>query len=124
MFDPKDAAEAVKWWDENGTIPTMEMGGLGPGYEQALQIAVVEICRHFIGRPIPEDPKAFDNDSNEVLSRIDKDVLGLSGTQAGAAKKLAWNFLRHGWDATIKKENDRRIMISRAWPKAPPAPKS
>ncbi len=32
---PENAKEAVEIWDKGGTLWSIEMGGLGPGYEQA-----------------------------------------------------------------------------------------
>ena len=44
---PKTASEALARWDAGGSVFTLEMGGLGPGYEQVIHIVVFELIRAF-----------------------------------------------------------------------------
>lgn len=118
---PETAAEALEQWDSGRTVWTVEMGGLGPGYEQAIHVTVMEIIRALKDRPFPEqdDKESFDEvldladiairDSNEPMTD------GLTGAQAGAAKNLAFVTLRHGWAATMEREEvkDRLIQVSK-----------
>lgn len=121
-FYPKDAADALAQWDAGKSVFTIEMGGLGPGYEQCIHIVVFELIRAFKDRPevIYSSDNKFVNDemdehlfSNPIIKK-----LGLSGAQAGAGKSLAWAALKNGWRATIKSvENDRHIQVSKHFPR-------
>ena len=45
---PSDIAtvkDLLDTWDSGSTIWSVEMGGIGPGYEQAIQVLMVELCR-------------------------------------------------------------------------------
>ena len=67
---PKTVKEALVQWDNGGTLWTVEMGGLGPGYEQAIQIGTIELCRLMVDKEFPEDDgeldKMFDDGLHEV----------------------------------------------------------
>lgn len=124
----KTAQELIKAWDEGRTIPTIEMGGLGPGYEQCIQIAAVEFTRATLDFKDTgnrqEDWDRFDVLYGEVLKKIDDDLGGMTGAQYGAAKNLAWNWVHIGPEAFVEKykaagEGKRAIICSKHWPKVP-----
>lgn len=113
-------------WDEGRTVWTIEMGGLGPGYEQAIQITVAELVRHMIEAAYVadawQDEKVWKQDretiekaafANETISN-----LGLSGAQYGAALNVATNLYRRGPLAvfTDKRVKDRMIQASKNFP--------
>lgn len=115
--------EILEKWDNGQTIWSIEMGGLGPGYEQALQVAAVESLRCLneyadAGNVIPED--RIDEITEPGLSRVQ----GLSGAQAGAAKFLAYKWLMLGEQGAKDEarqqgiEEDRFIQVSNNWPQA------
>lgn len=115
---PDTAKEALARWDAGESVFTIEMGGLGPGYEQCIHICVFELIRAFQDRPLPEDEDVLTDAMNRVLwdTPVTK-ALGLSGAQAGVAKSLAWQFITHGYLATLNKvEKDRHIQVSRTFP--------
>ena len=127
-FYGKDAKEWVKRWDEGRTVWTVEMGGLGPGYEQCIQIVCAEILRHMVEHNyMPElwsDEKVWKivRDEIEAMGHFNPVIkaLGLSGAQWGAGFNLAINLYCSGpakalTDARIK---DRLIQVSKAFPKA------
>jgi len=117
MF-PKSPRDAVEKWDRGMPVWTVELGGLGPGYEQSIQISVIEILREFLDDTNIDN---YEKRADVVLHRIDDDVLGLSGAQAAMAKRLARKFLIDGWKAVHDelKEDKRWIQVSKHWPKAP-----
>jgi hypothetical protein len=126
--DRSEARELLRKWDSGETIWTIEMGGLGPGYEQAIQVLAVEILRDNIDSPLPTN-EDFREWGNSTITRIDYELPdgswscgGYSGAQVGAAKQVAFRWLR---DGTAKFHesvpDDRRIQISKFWPKAPSA---
>ncbi len=87
------AKDALAAWDRGEIVHSVEMGGIGPGYEQAIQILV------------------------------SPGVGGFSGAQVGAATGLARHAIEKGWAKTLGEVgSDRRIMVCRKAPTAPPAP--
>jgi len=122
-----DAAEQLKRWDAGESIWSIEMGGLGPGYEQAIQVLAVEILRDWLGKPLPEkvDTWTF---ADATVKRIDKkqedgkySCGGFSGAQVGAAAQLAYKWLTDGPRACLTQveESDRHIQVSNSWPHVP-----
>lgn len=121
----EDAREQLRRWDLGDSIWSVEMGGLGPGYEQAIQILAIEIVRDNIDKPLPEGE--FGDWGDATVSRIDQfdektgtyGCGGFSGAQVGAAKNLAYHWLRDGpkkvhEDPMLK---DRLIQVSKFWPR-------
>ena len=135
MMTPEDAkemygADATEWlkrWDDGRTVWSIEMGGLGPGYEQAIQITVAEILRFLISKEY--DTTYFDEDDKwkELCAEIQEmsfanpiiAKLGLSGAQYVAAKQLAARLYRFGpvGVMTDDRVKDRHIQVNRIFPK-------
>lgn len=97
------------------------MGGLGPGYEQALQILMVEYLRymHLIFQPRANPTEK----QSELMSKTVHELpsvaaLGASGAMDGAAKHLAFQFFRQGPIGVMgdEKVKDRHIQISKNFP--------
>jgi hypothetical protein len=120
-----DAREQLRRWDAGDIIWTIEMGGLGPGYEQAIQILAIEIIRDEIDKPLPTEH--LEEWGHPTVERIDYRLPdgtwscgGFSGAQVGAARNLAYRWLRDGVAATLSTvPQDRRIQCSKTWPHAP-----
>lgn len=121
---------AEQWlakWDAGEIVPTIEMGGLGPGYEQAIQITVAEILRGLIEHQAPRDDgdgltdwwaEHRDDFTEVILNRPVVGQLGVSGAQWGGAVNLAVNIYRRGTEAFQDSElADRRILVSRDFPR-------
>jgi hypothetical protein len=119
-FGPaQDAREQLRRWDGGGVIWSIEMGGLGPGYEQAIQLLAIEIVRDEIDRtPATEPPRDW---GDATVSRLNDSCGGFSGAQVGVAKFLAHKWLTIGPAALLNKikERHRHIQVSRFWPHAP-----
>lgn len=120
----KDAADLLARWDAgNGPVHTIEMGGLGPGYEQALQITAFEILRDLLARK-PDHLQWDEKDTWEaeretirtnVMPKVDE--LGLSGAQWGAAMSLATAWYSRGPVQCMSEvDDDRRTMVSKNFP--------
>jgi hypothetical protein len=124
----KSTFDMIRRWDAGEGLWTLEMGGLGPGYEQAIQVGMIESLRLLTPETLPTDEKEL----NEFLDRgvsyyNDNFENGLSGAQAGAIKWLTLNILQRGYEGFIewarqnckeKDEGSRMIQISNHWPKA------
>lgn len=119
----KDAQEWLSRWDEGKSVWSVSMGGFGPGYEQALQIAAVEVVRCMTLRDYDSskwgDTEEWDKCRKEVEEVMLKhlDNLGLSGSQWGAAFGLGARMYR---DGPIKLmdgvADERRIQVSKHFP--------
>lgn len=121
-FLPNDTTatpeEVVTAWDKGETVWSIEMGGIGPGYEQAIQVLVIELLRDHLGKPLP-DEKDFEKWGKATISRINEDCYGFSGAQVGAAKTIAWRIFRDGYGPTLRSApKDRLIQVSAIWPRA------
>jgi hypothetical protein len=123
-----DAADWLARWDEGRSVWSIEMGGLGPGYEQCIHITAAEILRHLLERKYDaakwEDKAQWQADRDEIekygFANKTVSALGLSGAQWGAAMNLAAMFYRHGPRAVMTDERvkDRHIQVQRTFPQA------
>ena len=122
-----DAAEWLKRWDAGRIVWSIEMGGLGPAYEQCIQITVAEILRHMLGANYDHtkwegDDTGWKKDLELIREWSHKDPiikkLGLSGAQWGAAVNLAAQLYRRGPRAVMKDDRvkDRQIQVSKEFP--------
>ena len=118
----KDAADVLDRWDRGESVWSVEMGGIGPSYEQAIQIAAFEILRHLIAQKYDVDTwedeaaiKKVSKDAEAVFSVVAP--LGLSGAQWGAAMNIAACFYRQGPRKALSLAGqDRRIQVSKNFP--------
>ncbi len=121
---PETAKEALERWDENENIFTIEMGGLGPGYEQRIHIAVFEIIRDASVEKLEEYKNAGnDHELNEYMNNLlwsnwACKKLGLSGAQARAAKNLAYYYIIKGYRKTLEipEMKERHIQVQKYFP--------
>lgn len=127
-FYGKDAAEWLKRWDEGRICHTIEMGGLGPGYEQCIHVTCAEILRHMLeANYMPElwkDEAVWKQVRDEIEAMSHKNptikALGLSGAQWGAAMNVAIHLYRDGPAHVMQDDavKDRHIQVSRDFPQS------
>lgn len=121
-----NAAEWLKRWDDGRTVFTIEMGGMGPGYEQCIHITCAEMVRHMLSKQYDaadwSNVESWKRDRDE-LERVMFDTqavtkLGLSGAQHDAALQLATRLYRDGPRAVMTHPDvlDRHIQVSRNFP--------
>lgn len=109
--------ELLQRWDSGGVVFTIEMGGLGPGYEQCIHICVFTLLRERSKWENETEDNKLSVAMNQVLwNDADCKKIGLSGEQAGAAKNLAYRFLKDGYRETLEKFPDRHIQVSKRFP--------
>lgn len=114
----KEIKELLKAFDNNEPVLTVEMGGLGPGYEQAIQLLVFEIMRADPHLP-KEDAGDWPNWAKRTINKMDK-IYHFSGAQVGAAKDLAYKFMKYGYQHTIDKApKNRHILVTKHFPTPP-----
>ncbi|WP_458760505.1 hypothetical protein ACSVBT_06855 [Afipia sp. TerB] len=121
-----DAADWLSRWDAGRGVWSIEMGGLGPGYEQCIQIVAAEVLRHLIDKGYDasrwEDAEAWQQDRKTIEAHgFDNErvkALGISGAQWGAAVSLATALYRDGPRKVMNDERvkDRHIQVSRNFP--------
>lgn len=120
------AEEWLKRWDNNEDVWSIEMGGLGPGYEQAIQIAMAEILRHLIDNKYNtnrwEEKEVWEHERNKIEEFGHKDPiikkLGLSGAQWNGALNLAAHMYNDTPYGVMKDKivQDRIIQIRKTFP--------
>jgi hypothetical protein len=122
--------EALAAWDKGDSIWSASMGGLGPGYEQCIQLMGFEMLRAILENP-PKDWKEFDDaetgldkwrdyckgiESKPKVAHVVK-TLRVSGAQYGAAMNLATVLARNGYSEGLEKvDKDRLIQVMRTFP--------
>jgi hypothetical protein len=118
------AKEWLERWDNDESVWSVEMGGIGPGYEHCIQIIAAEILRKFIDTGFPT-ADSTPEDKEELFKSISNDLstdvfekLGPSGAQVGAAKNLAYVLYSRGpaEALTDPKVKDRLIQVSKTFP--------
>ena len=108
-----DLREALVRWNDNDTVWSLEMGGLGPGYEQCIQFGIFELIKVMIDKPIEQYEKMVDAETHNLCKRF-KILSGLSGAQAGAIQNVAYHYMKNGYEQTLAKfGNDRLIQVNR-----------
>ncbi len=107
--------EALQKWNNKESVWSVEMGGLGPGYEQCIQVMIFEMCKERIDYGVTKDN--FDKVVEPVITRLDKQFGGFSGAQVGAAKSVAFKFLTRGYNESLNDEQikDRKIQVENTW---------
>lgn len=121
-----DAAEWLKRWDDGKGVWSISMGGLGPGYEQCIQITAAEVLRTLLAKQYDVTKwgwdEAWQRDRKEIeaagFANPTISALGLSGAQWGAALNLAMCLYRSGPRAVFTDERvkDRKIQVCRVFP--------
>lgn len=113
---------ALKRWDDDEIVWSIELGGLGPGYEQVIQATAFEILRDNLNAKLPTKEE-YGDWADSTLKRTDKAVGGHSGGTWGQAKWLAYRILLEGYDNFMKRADkdipDRRIQVSKNFPNIP-----
>lgn len=124
-----DAREWLKRWDEGRSVWTIEMGGLGPGYEQCIHIVCAEVLRYWFTDPSPIEADFSEPELWKALRKRTEefgfenpiiDKLGLSGAQWGAGMSIAAHLYRKGPRAIANdpEVKDRKIQVSKNFPQA------
>jgi hypothetical protein len=126
---PETCDEALRKWDAGETVFTVEMGGIGPGYEQAIQMLAFEMIRRCLCGDLAIPPYGADFpdvDEKRVHEALDEVVHvenakgygGFSGAQVGAAKNLAMCVVRRGYRTALRDPavKDRLIQVAKKFP--------
>lgn len=126
VYDDAHVAEAravVDAWDKGDIIRCVELGGIGPGYEQAIVIAVIEFTR-----ALAEHKPTTWTGAVNVTDRVMRDRLagcGYSGAQVGMARAFALSAVVCGWENLVSAYGDNRFnLASKKFPVAPDAPQT
>lgn len=122
----KDAVDWLKRWDEGRSVWSIEMGGMGPGYEQCIQITAAEVLRTMLENrydaSLWEDKEIWKINREEIEQMSFKNPvikeLGLSGAQWGAAVNLAAHLYKKGPREVMKdsRVKNRKIQVSKNFP--------
>jgi hypothetical protein len=92
---PKHAEECaglITLWDAGIPIRTIEMGGLGIAYEQAIQSMAIEFTRAHVDADMPEDKEKlwalYDETCHAVMLKFDDELGGVTGAMFSAGRNL------------------------------------
>jgi hypothetical protein len=112
--------ELIEAWDKDEIITSIEMGGLGPGYEQAIQTVAVEFARATKDVD-PGDRGAFQRACHRVLETLDNDLRGITLGMFAAAEWLARKWRTVGPEGLIEEakkdgKEDRIVLVRRVFP--------
>lgn len=123
----RTAEELLAHWDAGRSIWSIEVGGIGPGYEQAIQVLAVETVREALAAGAPRSVDELTE--AKQLEYTDRAVArlrhyGFSGAQVGQSRWLARKWLLGGpaalqAEAKSRGEGDRCILVDRTWLRAP-----
>lgn len=125
---PETVAEALAKWDAGEPVFSVEMGGLGPGYEHCIQTIAFECMRAWLPTlPWPTLNDEFPDDWNDRLDELSDPVIdvldkmpggGFTGWQVGAGKNLAACVCRRGYREALRDPAvaDRLIQVQRVLP--------
>lgn len=111
---PLTVDDALAKWDAGEVVFSVSMGGLGPGYEMAIQGLAFELMREFRKIVNWESKDYITPISNPIIERCDKLPWGgFSGAQVGAAINLAAIVCRRGYRAALRDPvvHDRLIQV-------------
>jgi len=122
------ANEWLRRWDEGRIVWSIEMGGLGPGYEQCIHITCAEILRVMLDKKYDcskwSNEDKWKRDREDIEKLIFKnpivEKLGISGAQWGAALNLAAQLYTNGPRKVMADEltKDRHIQVQKSFPVA------
>lgn len=112
-------------WKAGDSVWSASLGGIGPAYEQCIQLLLFEICARWDkSRPMMspdglEYSKEFDKHADDVCRSLE---LGMSGAQFGSAKVTAFQFMHIGYAEMMNKlPSERWIQVSSNFPRIPEA---
>lgn len=118
--------EALARWRDGATVWSIEMGGLGPGYEQVIQIIAFTALEAAVKMKIDWERGDGDEEyTGAVVAEIEDDPkvtraiaeLNPSGAQMRAALNIALVIARHGYAQALKMvAGARQIQVSRTFP--------
>ena len=121
-----DAADWLARWDAGKGVWSIEMGGLGPGYEQAIQITAAEVLRHLLEAKYDpslwQDKDVWARDREQIEKAVFANerikAMGLSGAQWGGAVSLATKLYMDGPRKIMNEPSikDRHIQVNRTFP--------
>lgn len=107
--------EVVKKWKAGELVWSADLGGIGPGYEQAIQVLLFEICAEQGDKPlIIGEMKKYPSEYEALVDRKVGELRawGFSGAQVDQARSTAFQFLTIGYSEIMNKlPDDRRIMV-------------
>lgn len=119
-----DIKEWLRRWDAGEAVWSVEMGRLGPSYEQCIQITAAEMIRILIDENF--DTAKRDDYAKEFDALVSKKVfevpqvknLGLSGAQFGAASCIADQLYRRTPQVALSDNQvkDRKILVQKSFP--------
>ena len=116
-----DNGQLIAAWNNNQPVTVVEMGGLGPEYEQAIYILVFAFLTELLAQPQPINFELATKIILEItrLPTIETLITEVNptGTMFGAAWNAAFVFMRHGYEKGLAMAPDRHIVVQKNFPR-------
>ena len=106
--------EVAKKWRDKKFVYTIELGGLGLGYEQALQEYLFDVFTYLTENKIDIDTLVENGKYTEKFEKIADDIAkgrDLSYAMYGIARGTAFQFHRYGYAYMMNTVPKDRIII-------------
>ena len=104
-------------WENGDQVYSGSMGGMGYGYEMAIQKLIFEILKESpedikfnITEGQSEYPQEYQDIVEAAADKLDPS-LGFSGAQVGAAKGLAFQFIHYGYKHMMEEIPEEIIFV-------------
>lgn len=114
VIKPETCEEALKAWDDDQYLWSVQMAGIGPTHEQQIQIMGMECLRFLLetgAEPTIENLIGVCDSTASVHNFVP------SPQQRSYAINLASMVMRFGWAEAINKaEPKRRIVVQKRFP--------
>jgi len=108
-----DNKAVVERWKKGETVFTIELGGLGPGYEQAIQNYLFDILTYLIEKKIDVKKLTLKKHYTKYYEEICSEVSNgrdLSGAMYGAAMVTAFQFYKYDYESMMRQVPDDRLI--------------
>lgn len=109
--------QVVVLWQAGQIVASIELGGIGPAYEQAIQNFLFKILSYLVEFKISpsslSDRKNYSKTYNEICEKLSSEE-DLSGAMFFAAKNLAYQFYVKSYRVVMAEcPNDRIIQVTK-----------
>lgn len=109
--------QVVVLWQTGAIVASIELGGIGPAYEQAIQNFLFKILSYLVEFKISpaglSDKENYSKTYNEICEKLSSEE-DLSGAMFCAAKNLAYQFYVKSYRVVMAEcPQDRIIQVMR-----------
>lgn len=109
---PETCTDALSMWDANISFTSLQLGGVGPGYEMAIQGLAFEMMREYV----KVNKHVWDDELVSRLKQVVKDCDklpwgGFSGEQVSVARSFSCSVWKDGYQKTLLHPSRKHRLI-------------